>query len=566
MDFLNETRVSLGSSRIHVPENKFNNRSLRVNCPNVIGNQWKGEEAVNLELKKLATEMVQSQGFYDRFTRHFTENLAWIFKQEYVEYPEEETKEVTDAYIATLKDYQPAEIDIELEAVALNGHILIVNAGYYYEASKDGREAYYDDLWYEELYYFDLITGERVEPLQIFNQDQQAAFISEALLRVDKKWKGIINEETIRNGRPIFRGGSFYYLLLGTADVEYIYELNYQLRFELEEIQPFLDKNGPFGDYLNHKSEVPSISFAGEYESGAWYQQDFNGLIRQQYLSEEPVQKGFKRTEVYETDIRGNRSLSAQCWYNKRGQIIRRLSYKSGGKTRDSALYTYHPNGENKMIHVIYILKKSKYVDDDIELTEEKYHFNEQGNMTLYEDIEDGWNKFDDNFMSYLRYHFTYFGEKILVDISYDTPYGVGLYLDDDVEKYVVDNGYIVKVGRVEKNENSEYSLTRKGDLITYFMKRNTNEIRHEFLVKKGKIIAGTLSSEPLSTFNVSYLKNGKPSIYSTESTQKNGSVNKVDSQAFYDKNSNPVRLETTSTGDGKMTSSRMYEIEYFKK
>ena len=567
VDFLNDTKVARNYRSERVKGNKYGGDYFQIFYPVLRNNDWKGEEKVNENINNLAIHMAMSQEVHDRFMKYFFENLTYLFEMEY----KDELEGEPNPYIDLLDSFYPDDVGIDLDIISLNNHIIVVNCIIDYNASRGKHSTYYKNLQYEELAYFDLNTGEQIDPVTFINPNKLEVFHAEAYSKISEEATEFITMEDVKNGKPVFKGASFYYVVKGNSDATFQSDYNYHVRFELEEIQPYLNKKGGYSAYLKHHKSAPPIVCSMTMDrfgnSNNWYSRDYRQIQNINELLEEPINGKFRATLAYKWKDDNTKYLKYKNTFNKAGYITTQLKYESDGDLEDSIVFHYYDNNVIKMIQFFDVDYIKEYQNDpdyeELDWWEDLWYFDEKGNMTLYEGTYDTWNEYDQDYMEHEVMHYSYFGDKVFVDCSYRCKYGTGM--TEGEEFYVIQNGYAIKTTRYLTNKKMEYKIQQKGKELIFNNTHYKDTMLFILQLKSDRIVSCTIDANADWSFKVEYNNDGSPTLYETERINEKG-TNGNGYKCTYDKNGNPIEHIRYSLHNKKVTKTRRISIEYEKR
>lgn len=564
-DHLNDTYVRHFYKSEYLEENNFVDDEIYVSYPLLSENKWKGEAIINEVLRNKALEMAQSKEIYKEFMQYFYDNLEYYLYWYLNDFDENPNGTMSSKDIAEIaSQYQPDEVEIDINLLVLNDHILVVSSNIYFEAKSTTRRSSLQSFNFEKLNYYDLNSGNEIDPWTMFSRDKREKLVQKAFsMSHDSLRANPAFLQEIRNSKPVFNGASFYMIVRGQSDASFKNSFNYHVRFPLAEIQPFLDEKGPYALYLDHSEEKPSVPINLiniRTSGGLWYNRDFYWIEDNELLMELPIRGGYKTARMYYKEPERERQVLFEYHYDQNGFITAQRSIDDG-MTEDSINYIYYQNGQIRCIQyldVAYMLEYSE--DEDTVHEEDLYFFDELGNMILYKWIYDDFN---DYFPAYIVIDYenvSYFGDKIIVDRHIDNPFGKGMV--PNVKMYRIIEGLAFDAGKYSHVGDDSYSIVRDGDMMISMLTNNGKTYPAEYHFKNDKIISGGWEDNQWG-FTVTYHELGFPVHYERFRTDEKGHTHKSVHHLELNKDKNPSRLIVTYYDNENETSQRIYEIDY---
>lgn len=495
--------------------------------------EWNGLIRLEENLNSWAKQLMIDEELKNTAIKSMRKDLLFLYKQKSIEFGEIWEGEYQQSIQNYCNKIIPESLYLEMDAFTLNGHVLVVDLNVY-AIEKDRPGEYDETLQYDELHYFDLNTGEKLDPSTFFDTSKLTQLRNKIKKEVPKEvWVSIQNTENLFT-EPVFYGASFYFILSGSANASNETSFNYHQRFTLEEIKPFLNKSGAFKPYLNHTEEFPvhPFIFTSDIEtSGAWYQKDYIALLNEDYLIEEDVNPEIHSASYYHQTENGDR-LVEFAKYNNNGKIILKVRYDlENSLTEDSTTYSYHTNGLLKSIESYSFEEADENEDtekndeddedDDNEdiiqykaILNETCFFNEQEYLIESVYYNEDWSEyFSYNTKEFVKFH--YFKNKMIYDGYVESVLGSGISIDF-INAIDIWNNY-----GIERDVKMPTIPIKINDTKIHQEKFYNNNDTHvlDLTLEDNRIISGTQHYGKSNTieFKIKYNANGQPISYSDQ-------------------------------------------------
>jgi hypothetical protein len=569
-DMLHDTEVSYHNFDTTLNSSTFRANSIPAKIVTIHQHQSIAANQLNNNIIKGVDDLTNSKNIYAEFQHYFVASNEYNIRREYT--INEEEKTILHAW---LNDFDHDVKRIEVDVYALSAQILVLSFGVHYDAYYENDTSYYliqEEQLFRTYRYYELRSGEEINRLTLISDEKRLDFETFIRQRLPKSFEKTISDKDIRNGLPIFHGTGFYYLVKGHGELsEYFLSgiPNVGIRLELEEVKPFMNKDGVFKDYATISPSKPDIhgflSHSYSINSPCGEEQSYK-IRRIQDLTEHiPPKTGVKRSiaELQQHDMTGFSYLETN--YLRSGQPIYQVSYYNrDNKTvpKDSTTYHYKKGVLRRVDNY-----ERNYRSEKLEW-KSSYYFDELSNIERIYEYEDRSPNTESGQPIMYVSEYIYFGDFVIIQEYLESDQGQ--FFIPDIVQYFFDDCLSNKLTDYRK---SHYPLNRyqisetKDSIVFYFHRNNEKKILWYGIKKNGLVVQKTILDNGTIGLNkrFNYNENGLPIRY--ETTSLNRITNEFDVQiiasAQYSKLGLPQRLIIESRN--RQPQLREYTIRYFK-
>ena len=551
-DLINHTVVHYTSKDLDIDE--FDLKLEQVSYIELKEDQWPGAKKINELILKQAKE-IGSTEFATRFKREYNKAIEQALIGEYNECVRTaDDPKSCDRYYELANGLRMEELTANFFITSLSNNILIGGMNISFDARHKDITFIVDDLGFQDLHYYDLTTGQEIDPKTILNPGKLAEFHKLVKSRVPEALKPMADTLDFNLGLPVINGGSFYYFLEGNLEVRTNYQAILQVRLSLEEVLPFINPKGPFKNYLKLKfsnAKHSGISPDNHQHAGIRCLQVAESL-RMEHLSGKPY-----ANQTVHISSSGPSAVDVEIGFNKQGNPRFRTTVTPNPRIpKDSVVYTYYSNGKLRKMD-FYELKRG------IDSNGIRYHYMQ--NYTYNYDPQQ--NKvakinYEDGFPGDGEYY-TYIGDRVIIDHNNQFDRVSGYY--QPAQEYVITEGAVLpSQNNNQVPLNLQYTRRISGD--TTFIECASGKHTEVYLwyIQQHDLVTEIMENGGKSHTKITYDQQQRPTSYSLFGKTTTGFVPNISVAVAYD-SKNRITRYTYQYLDGNKNPNApiVYQFRY---
>ena len=527
-DLINHTAVHYTTKDLDIGE--FDLKMKEVTYIELKEDKWPGAKKINELILKQAKE-IGSTEFASRFEREYNKAIEQALIGEYDECVRTaDDPKSCGRYFELADGMLLEELAVNFFITSLSNNILIGGMNISFDARHKDVTFIVEDLGFQYLHYYDLNTGQEIDPKTILNTKKLAEFHKLVKSRVPEALKPMADTLDFNLGLPVINGGSFYYFLEGNLEVRTDYQAILQVRLSIEEVLPFINPEGPFKSYLKIEFSNANHSRINPYNhqhAGIQCLQIAESLQMLDGLVENLSGKSYSNQTVHISSA-GRSAIDIEIGFNKQGNPRFRTTMTPNQTIpKDSVVYTYYSNGKLKKVD-FYELKKGidsngtryQFMLNHVE------NFDPQQNKVEYINYEDG-------FVADGEYY-TYIGDRVIIDHNNQFGRASGYY--QEAHEYVITKGAVLpSQNNNQVPLNLQYTSRMSGD--TTFIEC-TNERRTEvylWYIQQNDLVTEIMENYGKSHTKITYDQLKRPTSYSLFGKTATGFVPYISASVAYD-------------------------------
>jgi len=529
-DLLFNTHVRYQEDDTRIQFKNISDKSVRVTFPQFIERDSLALFQLNNQIKNISESILQKKRSYDQFFKFFQESIETEVRVQ------SDGGFIKKSVLNHTNGFVPEINHITYQILSLCKNVVILSFDVKFTAmNEEIGEHFVDPMIYSELHYFDLNTGEELDKGDIISPEKKMVFNQDIRNRIPQRFQNQITDSEIINASPFLNGAAIYFVLQGSTD-DWGFDAGLppiQIRFELQNIQEYLNPNGPFASLLTINAEPTEIMGRNQHEyygSIAFY--DVKTLFKTNAAMHFLNNSKVKRAKKYHQ--RGeDKWLNTEYFYDELGRVITQYNYDSD-EMKDSVVFEYVENSN-------YFKNIRTYaVDEDEEGDYHVWGFDELGNLRY---DADGWGEDDSYYETWMEDAILY---SYIGNYGFEETYAVSEYAmacTPGVTRLTFDGNRMVQSDNYPwpTNKKTVYLYNKKDKITKSFRCVGTDTTYYQgWTYNHNRLtrIDNLGSKNKFSTFH--YDSKGRPIRY--ERTNQNGDDMIVVNTLEYNKKGLPIK------------------------